>query len=334
MPWPVSSSRWTGCWKRAPWTRRAGCTPCAGSSGGRASWLRTRCAGVHRSPVWHSASGWTRRARTGAPRRCLQRRPTPARCFRRAGGRPIAWEVSVRESLRCSRRRPPPWAPHGWPNGWRGRSRRRDPGRPVCRRCACTRGTTPSRTSTKRRLSPRACSSTWARRCVRPERKPASGFEPTGRRTCPATARPAACVDSALPRTTIWRPRHISPHEEDAMKYLCLIYQDEQGALKVPTAEMEKAMAEYWAFTDDIKKSGHHIASNGLQPTKTATTVRVRNGKVSTTDGPFAETKEQLGGFYLIEAKDLNDAIQVAARIPSARWGSVEVRPIWESQRP
>jgi len=118
------------------------------------------------------------------------------------------------------------------------------------------------------------------------------------------------------------------------MKYLCLIYQDEQGALKVPTAEMEKAMAEYWAFTDDIQKSGHHIASNGLQPTKTATTVRVRNGKVSTTDGPFAETKEQLGGFYLIEAKDLNDAIQVAARIPSARWGSVEVRPIWESQRP
>ncbi len=118
------------------------------------------------------------------------------------------------------------------------------------------------------------------------------------------------------------------------MKYLCLIYQDEQGALKVPTAEMEKAMAEYWAFTDDIKKTGHHIASNGLQPTKTATTVRVRNGKVSTTDGPFAETKEQLGGFYLIEAKDLNDAIQVAARIPSARWGSVEVRPIWESQRP
>ena len=118
------------------------------------------------------------------------------------------------------------------------------------------------------------------------------------------------------------------------MKYLCLIYQDEQGALKVPTAEMEKAMAEYWAFTDDIKKTGHHIASNGLQPTKTATTVRVRNGKVSTTDGPFAETKEQLGGFYLIEAKDLNDAIQVAARLPSARWGSVEVRPIWESQRP
>ncbi len=118
------------------------------------------------------------------------------------------------------------------------------------------------------------------------------------------------------------------------MKYLCLIYQDEKVGQTIPKAEMDQTMAEYWAFTDDIKKSGHHVASNGLQPTNTATTVRVRNGKVSTTDGPFAETKEQLGGFYLIEAKDLNDAIQVAARIPSARWGSVEVRPIWEPRRP
>ncbi len=118
------------------------------------------------------------------------------------------------------------------------------------------------------------------------------------------------------------------------MKYLCLIYQDEKAGQTIPKAEMDKAMAEYWAFTDDIKKSGHHVASNGLQPTNTATTVRVRNGKISTTDGPFAETKEQLGGFYLIEAKDLNDAIQVAARIPSARWGAVEVRPIWEARRP
>ena len=115
------------------------------------------------------------------------------------------------------------------------------------------------------------------------------------------------------------------------MKYLCLVYQEEKGALTIPKAEMEKAMAEYRVFTDDIKKSGHHVASNGLQHTHTATTVRVRNGKVSTTDGPFAETKEQLGGYFLIEAKDLNDAIQVAARIPSARWGSIEVRPIWEA---
>ena len=87
-------------------------------------------------------------------------------------------------------------------------------------------------------------------------------------------------------------------------------------------------MAEYGSFTEDIQKSGHMIGGEALQPTHTATTVRVRNGKVSTTDGPFAETKEQLGGYYLIEGKDLNDAIQVAARIPGAKTGSVEVRPI------
>ena len=83
-----------------------------------------------------------------------------------------------------------------------------------------------------------------------------------------------------------------------------------------------------------MKKNGHWIAAERLQPVHTATTVRIRNGKQSTTDGPYAETKEQLGGFYLINAKDLNDAIQVASRIPSAKWGSVEVRPIWEVTRP
>jgi len=86
--------------------------------------------------------------------------------------------------------------------------------------------------------------------------------------------------------------------------------------------------AEYMAFTDDIRKSGHMLGGEALHPTNAATTVRVRNGKVSTTDGPFAETKEQLGGFYLVEAKDLNDAIQVASRIPGAKYGSIEVRPI------
>jgi hypothetical protein len=89
-------------------------------------------------------------------------------------------------------------------------------------------------------------------------------------------------------------------------------------------------MGEYFAFTDAIKKSGHYVAGEALQPVQTATTVRVRNGKSSATDGPFAETKEQLGGYYLIQARDLNDAIQVASRIPSARLGSVEVRPIME----
>ena len=113
------------------------------------------------------------------------------------------------------------------------------------------------------------------------------------------------------------------------MKYLCLIYQEEKQEANVPRDVVDQAKKDYWAFAEDIKKTGHYIGSHGLQHTDTATTVRVRNGKVSTTDGPFAETKEQLGGYFLIEAKDLNDAIQVAARIPSAKWGSIEVRPVW-----
>jgi hypothetical protein len=114
------------------------------------------------------------------------------------------------------------------------------------------------------------------------------------------------------------------------MKYLCLIYENEKNWESLPPAESEAIMNEYFTFTGDIQRNGKYVAGEALQPTGTATTVRVRNGKVSTTDGPFAETKEQLGGFYLIEAKDLNDAIQVASRIPSARFGSVEVRPIMD----
>ncbi|HEV2750912.1 MAG TPA: YciI family protein [Gemmatimonadales bacterium] len=114
------------------------------------------------------------------------------------------------------------------------------------------------------------------------------------------------------------------------MKYLCLIYEDEKLWQSMPKTDTEKVYGEYFAFTDSITKSGHYVGGNPLQPTNTATTVRVRNGKVSTTDGPFAETKEQLGGYYLVEAKDLNDAIHVAARIPGARLGSIEVRPIME----
>ena len=112
------------------------------------------------------------------------------------------------------------------------------------------------------------------------------------------------------------------------MKYLCLIYDDEKKMDKMPKAEADAFLGEYFTFTENAQKSGHLLAGEALLPVSTATTVRVRNGKVSTTDGPFAETKEQLGGYYLIEAKDLNDAIQVAAKIPSARTGSVEVRPI------
>ncbi len=114
------------------------------------------------------------------------------------------------------------------------------------------------------------------------------------------------------------------------MKYLCLIYDEESKLGTMPKSEMDAFMGEYFAFTDGVKKSGHYLGGEALQPVQTATTVRVRSGKMSTTDGPFAETKEQLGGYYLIEARDLNDAIQVAAKIPSARLGSVEVRPIQE----
>jgi hypothetical protein len=112
------------------------------------------------------------------------------------------------------------------------------------------------------------------------------------------------------------------------MRYLCLIYENEKAWETIPAAESEAIMNEYFQFTDDIRKNGKYIAGEALQPTASSTTVRVRNGKVSTTDGPFAETKEQLGGFYLIEATDLNDAIQVASRIPSARLGSIEIRPV------
>jgi hypothetical protein len=112
------------------------------------------------------------------------------------------------------------------------------------------------------------------------------------------------------------------------MKYLCLIYDEEKKLGAMSQTESDAFMGEYHAFTEGIRKSGHMLYGEALNPVETATTIRVRNGKISTNDGPFAETKEQLGGFYLIEAKDLNEAIQVAAKIPSARTGSVEVRPI------
>jgi hypothetical protein len=105
------------------------------------------------------------------------------------------------------------------------------------------------------------------------------------------------------------------------MKYLCLVYLDEKRLNELPDEDCVD-------FDTAIRKSGHCIASEALESVQTATTVRVRNGKVSVTDGPFAETKEQLAGFYMIEANDLNEAIQLASRIPPARVGSIEVRPI------
>ena len=112
------------------------------------------------------------------------------------------------------------------------------------------------------------------------------------------------------------------------MRYLCLIYSDESQWPKLPKSDVEQMMKEYGAFDETAKKSGHYIRGDRLRPTSDATTVRIRNGKMSTTDGPFAETKEQLGGYYLVEAKDLDEAVDIAARIPSARWGAIEVRPI------
>jgi hypothetical protein len=105
------------------------------------------------------------------------------------------------------------------------------------------------------------------------------------------------------------------------MKYLCLVYGEEQALQAMDDRHCV-------AYDEEIKRSGHCVASEALQPVSTATTVRVRNGKVSVTDGPFAETKECLAGFYMIEARDLNEAIQIASRIPPAQVGSVEVRPI------
>ena len=105
------------------------------------------------------------------------------------------------------------------------------------------------------------------------------------------------------------------------MKYLCLVYLDEKRMSELPDEDCVE-------FDTAIRKSGHCMASEALESVQTATTVRVRSDKVSITDGPFAETKEQLAGFYMIEAKDLNEAIRIASKIPPARVGSIEVRPI------
>jgi hypothetical protein len=113
------------------------------------------------------------------------------------------------------------------------------------------------------------------------------------------------------------------------MKYLCLIAAEKMME-HMPEADAAQHFEEYRDFTNDIRRSGHYIGCNRLQTPDRATTVRVRGGKALITDGPFVETKEQLGGYYLIEARDINDAIQVASRIPGARFGCVEVRPVAE----
>jgi len=118
------------------------------------------------------------------------------------------------------------------------------------------------------------------------------------------------------------------------MQYLLLIYGNEAYFDKLTEAEQAGVSQEYAEFTKSIAQSGHLRGGNELDTVAKATTVRVRNKKQLVTDGPFAETREQLGGYYLIEAKDLKDALAVAARIPSVRWGAIEVRPIIPHEMP
>lgn len=116
------------------------------------------------------------------------------------------------------------------------------------------------------------------------------------------------------------------------MKYTLMIYDDEKGGWgKLSQAEQQQMIAEYRQLTQQIKDDGQYIAGQQLHPTSAATSVRVRNGKRVVTDGPFAETSEQLGGFYLINARNLDEAIDIAGRIPSARQGTIEIRPVVEA---
>jgi hypothetical protein len=118
------------------------------------------------------------------------------------------------------------------------------------------------------------------------------------------------------------------------MKYLCMVYYDEKTLDALGPSEYDALVREALAYDDELRTSGHFVVAQALQPVETATSVRIRSGKVSTTDGPFVETKEQLGGFILVEARDLNEAIHLASRIPPARLGGVEIRPVKELVRP
>jgi hypothetical protein len=112
------------------------------------------------------------------------------------------------------------------------------------------------------------------------------------------------------------------------MKYLCLVYQDERKLAAMASSDYDALVNEVRAYIEETTLSGHHLASNALELVESATSIRVRDDRLSITDGPFVETKEQLGGYLLIEARDLNEAIRLAARMPSARFGGIEIRPV------
>ena len=118
------------------------------------------------------------------------------------------------------------------------------------------------------------------------------------------------------------------------MKYMLLIYDDEKGWEKLGEKVQKQVMGEFMEFTQQIKTAGQYVTGSQLHPTTAATSVRIRDGKKLVTDGPFAETREQLGGYYLIEAKNLDEAISIAARVPSAVHGTIEVRPLVEHAMP
>ena len=118
------------------------------------------------------------------------------------------------------------------------------------------------------------------------------------------------------------------------MQYLLLIYSDEKAGADMSKEAMDVVMSEYNAYTDALEKSGQMRGGDALHPTASATTVRVQNGKTITTHGPFAETKEQLGGYYLVDCKNLDEAIEWAAKCPGARAGSIEVRPVVDFSQP
>jgi hypothetical protein len=122
--------------------------------------------------------------------------------------------------------------------------------------------------------------------------------------------------------------RSTQEQKEIPMQYLLLIYKDDAKWADMPADDQRRLYAEYIEFTKGIRTSGHYRGGDALQPTHTATSVRVRDGKTTATDGPFAETREQLGGYYLIEAKDLDEATAIAARVPTAKIGTIEVRPV------
>ena len=123
---------------------------------------------------------------------------------------------------------------------------------------------------------------------------------------------------------------HVTGTETKPKRYIALIYTDESREANVSPEEQQKIMAAYFQYTEDVRKAGVYVAGDALEGTNMATTVRLRDGKRQTTDGPFAETKEQLGGFYILKCKDLDEALDWAAKIPASEYGSIEVRPLME----